>query len=83
MLQRPLSLWIVVAAAQAALGYVQYVLDVPAVLVGFHVVGAILVMWAATRLQLAVTRPGQVVGGRRDPADTTGAEDPVEVPLRQ
>jgi len=46
-LERPLATWIFVALAQVAVGYVQYVSDVPAALVFVHVAGATAV-WAVT-----------------------------------
>jgi heme a synthase len=52
LIQRSLWWWIAIAAAQAALGYVQYFNGVPALLVGFHVAGATAMMWALTRLLL-------------------------------
>jgi cytochrome c oxidase assembly protein subunit 15 len=55
-LQPAVQRWIVVGVAQAALGYVQYFTDVPALLVGFHVAGATLVMWVSTRLLLDLAR---------------------------
>ena len=42
---------------QGLLGYVQYELGVPQVLVGFHVLGSVLVWVAALRLHLALTEP--------------------------
>lgn len=49
------SSWIFVGALQAALGYVQYFSDVPALLVGLHIAGATL-LWAMTvRLVLTTT----------------------------
>ena len=56
-LMAPLSTWLMVACAQAALGYVQYLSDVPALLVGIHVLGATLVMIATTFLALDTRRP--------------------------
>jgi cytochrome c oxidase assembly protein subunit 15 len=54
---------------QALIGYVQYFNDIPAVLVGFHVAGAVLVFGAVHQLQLTirerVARPGEV-GDRSD-----------------
>jgi cytochrome c oxidase assembly protein subunit 15 len=47
-----LSTWIVLGVLQAAVGYIQYFNDVPALLVGIHVAGATAVMWAATALLL-------------------------------
>jgi cytochrome c oxidase assembly protein subunit 15 len=43
--------------AQGVLGYVQYAEEVPAVLVGFHVFGAVLVFTAVQQLALAITGP--------------------------
>ena len=56
-----LSTWIVVGVAQAAIGYVQYFNDVPALLVGIHVAGATAVMWASTVLLLDTRRAPQSV----------------------
>lgn len=49
----PLSSWIFVGMLQAAVGYVQYFNDVPALLVGVHVAGATL-LWGLT-VHLALT----------------------------
>jgi cytochrome c oxidase assembly protein subunit 15 len=54
-----LSTWIFVGALQAALGYVQYLNDVPELLVGLHVAGATLVMLVSTHVVLDTTRPEQ------------------------
>jgi cytochrome c oxidase assembly protein subunit 15 len=43
--------------AQGILGYTQYALEVPAVLVGFHVFGAVLVFAAVQQLTLSITTP--------------------------
>lgn len=49
---------LVVIAIQAAIGYTQYFLGDPALIVGFHVAGAVMVVWAVSRLNLNVyTRP--------------------------
>lgn len=60
-----LSTWIFVAALQAAVGYIQYFNDVPALLVGIHVAGATLVMLVSTQVVLDTTRPisGKVQSG--------------------
>jgi heme a synthase len=55
-LQHSLSTWIFVGVMQAAIGYVQYFNDVPALLVGIHVAGATAVMWASTVLLLDTRR---------------------------
>ena len=53
-IEGPLVAWIGVALAQAAVGYIQYVSDVPAVLVFVHVAGATAV-WAITVWLVAST----------------------------
>lgn len=52
-----LSSWLFVGVLQAAVGYVQYLNDVPELLVGIHVGGATAVMWATTQIVLDTTRP--------------------------
>jgi cytochrome c oxidase assembly protein subunit 15 len=52
-----LSTWIFVGLLQAAIGYVQYFNDVPALLVGIHVAGATAVMMLTTLVVLDTTRP--------------------------
>lgn len=52
-----LSTWMFVGVLQALLGYVQYLTDVPALLVGIHVAGATAVMIVSTLLVLDTTRP--------------------------
>jgi cytochrome c oxidase assembly protein subunit 15 len=47
LLQGSLSSWIFIALLQAAVGYVQYFNEVPALLVGIHVAGAT-ALWAMT-----------------------------------
>lgn len=49
------STWLFAGVLQAAIGYVQYFNDVPALLVGIHVAGATLVTWATTQLVLDTT----------------------------
>lgn len=46
-----------VVVLQGAIGYVQYFTGVPALLVGLHVLGAMLLWMAALRLLLALTEP--------------------------
>jgi cytochrome c oxidase assembly protein subunit 15 len=53
------SVAIAAMVAQGVLGYVQYAEAVPAVLVGFHVFGAVLVFTAVQQLALSVTAPTQ------------------------
>jgi cytochrome c oxidase assembly protein subunit 15 len=52
--------------AQGILGYVQYFKAIPAVLVGFHVFGAVIVFAAVQQLELSVRPP--VPGGSGDDA---------------
>lgn len=49
--------WMFVGVLQAVIGYVQYLNDVPALLVGIHVAGATAVMIVSTVLLLDTTRP--------------------------
>ena len=51
------SAFLVLGCAQAALGYIQYFNAIPAVLVGFHVAGAVLVFSAVMQLQLELAVP--------------------------
>lgn len=56
-LMSSISTWLFVGVLQAAVGYVQYFNDVPELLVGIHVAGATLVMWATTQVVLDTSRP--------------------------
>jgi cytochrome c oxidase assembly protein subunit 15 len=62
---------LVVLVAQAALGYWQYFAGVPALLVGFHVLGAAVVWIAVLRVWLSLTEPGTAAEATVD--DTTEA----------
>ena len=55
-LQGALASWMFVGVLQAALGYVQYFSDVPALLVGIHVAGATAVMTVTTVVLLDTSR---------------------------
>ncbi len=57
-----------VSLAQGVLGFVQYVTDLPVVLVGLHLVGACLVLVAAVRVVLATRDRGPVPPGAADVA---------------
>jgi cytochrome c oxidase assembly protein subunit 15 len=61
-----LSTWIFVGLLQAAIGYIQYFNDVPALLVGLHVAGATLVMLVSTQVVLDTTRPVEASGAHTD-----------------
>lgn len=70
-----LSTWMFVGLLQAALGYVQYFNDVPALLVGIHVAGATAVVIVSTLLLLDTTRPvpaGVAIGAPSDDAVPVG-----------
>jgi cytochrome c oxidase assembly protein subunit 15 len=54
-----------VLLAQAAIGYVQYFSGVPALLVGFHILGAVAVWIAVVRVVLVVRAPVAVAGSPR------------------
>ena len=71
-MQGVISSWIFVALLQAALGYVQYFSDVPALLVGLHVAGAT-ALWATTVwLVLSTSRSVIVPAGDRVPVRFAG-----------
>jgi cytochrome c oxidase assembly protein subunit 15 len=53
-----ISAWIVVALLQGAIGYIQYLNGVPALLVGLHVLGAT-ALWAVTVALVLRTVPGR------------------------
>ena len=55
-----MSAWILVALLQGAIGYIQYFSEVPALLVGFHVLGAT-VLWAITVATALRTLPARRV----------------------
>jgi heme a synthase len=71
-LQGVLSSWIFVALLQAAIGYIQYFNDVPALLVGLHVAGAT-ALWAMTVwlvLATAAVEPARSMDVAPTPAGT-------------
>ena len=55
---------------QAAIGYIQYFNDVPALLVGVHVAGATAVMFATTQLFLDTERVAVTAESARQPEMT-------------
>ncbi|NNE13136.1 MAG: heme A synthase, partial [Ilumatobacter sp.] len=72
-----LSTWLFVGVLQAAIGYVQYFNDVPALLVGVHIAGATALMFVTTQVVLDTTgpelRPGSDVAHREfSPRIATG-----------
>jgi cytochrome c oxidase assembly protein subunit 15 len=56
-LATPLTLLVWTIVVQGAIGYAQYFSDVPALLVGFHVAGSVLVWAAAVELTFATRAP--------------------------
>jgi cytochrome c oxidase assembly protein subunit 15 len=65
---------LVVLVAQGAIGYWQYFTGVPALLVGFHVLGAALVWIAVLRVLLAASAPepaAEAAGYEAEPARAT------------
>jgi len=81
VLDNPLTTWMVVAIAQAGVGYTQYFTGVPAVLVGVHVAFAT-VLWLVT-VQLilstaAISRSG--INRSGTPHSTLASTTPAQVP---
>jgi cytochrome c oxidase assembly protein subunit 15 len=76
VLAEPLTALLIVAVLQGTLGYVQYLHDVPVVLVALHIAGAIAVWWAAIHLALATRRPVSAVDDR---GGAVGGEQRVSV----
>jgi cytochrome c oxidase assembly protein subunit 15 len=56
------SLALAAMVAQGVLGYVQYFKAIPAVLVGFHVFGAVIVFGAVQQLELSIRAPAGETG---------------------
>ena len=69
------SAWIFVALLQGAIGYVQYFNEVPALLVGIHVLGAT-VLWAITVALVVRTLPAPSAARRRRRAVPTRTRRP-------
>lgn len=72
-LQQRITVLLVVCVAQAAVGYVQYATDVPAVLVAVHIAGAVAVWLSTLSVVLALDAPIHVA--RREAAEA----EPVRV----
>jgi len=75
-LARRVAVLLGVVLAQGAVGYTQYLTDLPVALVGVHVLGATLVWVATLRVQLAAESAG--AGGATDEPSATG--EPTDVP---
>jgi heme a synthase len=71
-LSGPISSWIFIGLLQAAVGYIQYFNDVPALLVGLHVAGATL-LWAMTVHLVLATRAPMVSRHTDDHTRASGA----------
>ncbi len=69
-LEDPISLFLLAGFTQAGIGYVQYALDTPALLVGVHLLGSVLVWVAAMHLLMACRRADVML----DLAEPTAAE---------
>lgn len=69
--ERAANTLLVVALAQAAIGYVQYFNDVPVLLVGLHLAGATALFVAVTHLVLSRSEPVAATGSPERPAPAT------------
>jgi cytochrome c oxidase assembly protein subunit 15 len=54
-LLRRLTVFTVIALAQGAIGYIQYFMGIPEIIVALHLLGATLVWIAAWRIRMAIT----------------------------
>jgi cytochrome c oxidase assembly protein subunit 15 len=80
VLDNPLTTWMVLAIAQAGVGYTQYFSGVPAVLVGIHVALATSLWVATVQLQLSTAAAAVTRGGtptRPRPAGDPASRAPV------
>jgi cytochrome c oxidase assembly protein subunit 15 len=76
--QQRVTLLLVVLVSQAAVGYVQYFNDIPAVLVGVHIAGATAVWSATVALYLGMFERTPVASVASPPDE--GATDPLLAP---
>ncbi|MGI8523043.1 MAG: COX15/CtaA family protein [Nocardioides sp.] len=74
--RRAVAALVAVEVVQAGIGFVQYFADLPIVVVGLHVLGAALVVSAATWVLLATREPG--LGGGASPAPPWPGEAPPQ-----
>src|SRR4051794_17807612 len=77
VLENPLSTWMVVAIAQAAVGYTQYFTGVPAVLVGVHVAFATTLWVVTVQLQLATVEVSRTAEGFVPAGSAPASVEPV------
>lgn len=75
--QRPARRLLAVLVAQATVGYVQYFTGVPALLVGVHVLGAVLVWTAVVHLNLSMSGPAPVAAVTAGPSPEAAEPDPA------
>jgi cytochrome c oxidase assembly protein subunit 15 len=61
--KRAIVIFLGISLGQGAIGYIQYVTGVPEILVGFHLLGAVLFWIAAWRIRLTVVRVPKVRKG--------------------
>ena len=74
-LATPLTLLVWTIVVQGAIGYAQYFSDVPALLVGFHVAGSVLVWAAAVELTFATRAPiGQTEAAPSEASEPSAVE---------
>jgi cytochrome c oxidase assembly protein subunit 15 len=66
--QRRLGLVLVIALAQAAIGYIQYFNGIPALLVGFHIAGATALFASVLHFWLHLARPDPIPAPLNAPA---------------
>lgn len=71
--RRALTRCLVVMAAQASIGYVQYLNELPVVLVALHIAGATALVIAVTRLVLTVALTTAPSGSRRNSMARAGS----------
>jgi cytochrome c oxidase assembly protein subunit 15 len=67
--QHRLGLVLVIALAQAAIGYVQYFNGIPALLVGFHIAGATALFASVLHFWLHLARPDPIPARLIEPAE--------------
>ncbi len=78
--QQRLGIVLVVACAQAAIGYVQYFNGIPALLVGFHIAGATAVFASVVYFWLHLTEREPAAPPAPPPATVAGGPDAVTPP---
>lgn len=64
-------------ALQGVIGYVQYFMGLPEIVIGFHMLGSTLVWICALRLALSLRDRGPLPAGPEEPAEKSEAAQPV------